>query len=76
MAYPQGQGFGGGHMNWGGMGFMPGQFAVNGHGMQNVNLNANYALNAANLAEQQARLATQNCNNQKFFLNGALGKGS
>jgi hypothetical protein len=63
VAYPQGQGFGGGHMNWGGMGFMPGQFAVNGHGMQNVNLNANYALNAANLAEQQARLATQNCNN-------------
>ena len=31
--------------------------------MQNVQFNANFALNAANLAEQQARLAMQNCNN-------------
>ena len=56
----------GGQMNWGGgMGFMPGpgQYAINGHGMQNVYLNNNYALNAANLAEQQARMAVQNCKN-------------
>ena len=62
VGFPQGQGFGG-QVNWGGLAAMPGQYAVNGHGMQNVQFNANFALNAANLAEQQARLAMQNCNN-------------
>ena len=61
-------------MNWaGGMGFVPGQFAVNGHGMQNVHMNVNYAYNAANAADQQARLAMQNCKDlaKKFlFLMG------
>ena len=56
---PLGQGFAG-HMNWGGaMGY--GQYAVNGHGMQNVQWNGYHAYNAASVAEQQARLAMQNC---------------
>ena len=48
----------------GGLGQVNQQFAaVNGNGMQNVLLNARYAMNSATMAQQQAGLAVLSCAN-------------
>jgi len=57
--FNQGQGYVG-QQNFGAV---PGQYAVYGHGMYNVQHNANFAWTAASIADQKARMAMQNCDN-------------